>query len=598
MKNKGLLLLLLFFLSCSKSHRAPLLISAEIKRPGVIERGLAAEGRELCLKDLYTVDALGAEARELEAQDSGEAVTGNWKHLDLSLLPAPQGRFLKIYGEEIGDISPNGGIDWSSCRDLLCVFDRVYGKTRPSTAGLVHYLWYLKMGHMLALDNHVPRQRSTRPGEFNNKPIPLSAYLFSENELYGFWRLTHILGAPHAHLPRMKQIQRVPRGETFEESDYRSRCGLSGSNGWTKLTDGCLSLGDDPDTGYFYTSVVHELSHHVDYELGRRIGATYRSHQTDHLALSGFELQERRESNGNILRSWQKDPSKKSVSTYANSSPQEWFAEVMAYVRVQADIANQRLSREQLNFFANEFYEGREFTQDALFSQWLIEERSWLAERLHMGTMPSDIENELLARMKIKKIEGCQLLKDNRGRDQFRSELRRELASIRSAPAKSREDAVYAYLDCLGEVNERSCFERDPALALYSFSTIKEEVDARYRALVLGRVVSISEKAERLWGSCLEGAHDRDELVRGSFKAREGYVVSSIANCLNARLTDEIRSVVREFSVRHAKEELLLYQITISSFIERLHQLHALALLEEKRQRPATPLFHVNSESY
>lgn len=376
MKNSKyfFLLILMAGVGCSKKTPETLLSRFEKKaeKYDFAVRKLASTKEARCLADIFTPETLAEEVRELEKSYAGAPkVRGYWKHLDLSRLPVPQANFLKTYGDQIGDLRNPDSIDYSMCDNLPCIFNRIYGKENH-VGGYVHYLWYLKFGHMLSLDNKVPEQTSNQPGVYNQKQFPLSAYLYNEKELYGLWRLSHMLKAPHTTLRYLKEVQRVPRGENFE-GDYGSACGLAYSGGWIKLNDGCLTTYQNPDNGYLYQAVTHELNHHIDFEQGRGTRNFYRSHQQDYLNLAGFFKNEYVDENGTLVSQWAHKEGIKLVTSYAGTSPQENFAESLSMFRVDGDTTKKKITPQHFSFVSEEYYEGRSFEKEELMKAWIQE---------------------------------------------------------------------------------------------------------------------------------------------------------------------------------------------------------------------------------
>ena len=373
--EESLLFLLIVLVGCSKRNPGPLITRWEknIAQSGAVERSLASTSQGRCLKNIFNVDTLKEEIFELEKKYAeGQRVEGRWKHLDLSELPVPQANFLNTFGNEIGDLRDQSTIDYSSCRDLPCLFNKIYGK-EDHVAGYVHYLWYLKFGNMLSADNKVPDQKSSTPGEYNGRVIDLKKYLFHDKELYALWRLTLMLRPPHTTLSYLKEIQRVPRGERIEKNEYAQACGLAHSGGWIILTDGCLKVDENSDEGYLYQAVLHELSHHLDFELGRGTRAFYRSHKKDYLKMSGMLLEEYVNEKGKIIRKWVHAPGIKMISDYAGTSPQENFAESISMFRIHGEETKNKINDEHYQFLSTEYYQNRRFEKEDLMKQWIQE---------------------------------------------------------------------------------------------------------------------------------------------------------------------------------------------------------------------------------
>jgi hypothetical protein len=267
-------LVLLGTVGCTKKPEPKTLISQWEKYQAfesTVERKLASSTNGQCLNDIFTVDTLKDEVRSLESKYvNSPRVEGYWKHLDLSRLPVPQANFLKKFGGGFGDRANPEAIDYSSCYDVPCIFNKIYNKENH-VAGYVHYLWYLKFGHMLSADNDTYPHNKT-PGIYNGKKFELSDYLYADHELYSFWRLSLMLKAPHTTLSSMKEIQKIPRGEKFEPLDFKRACGIAYSTGWILLTDNCIRIDKkNPDKGGLYWSLTHELNHQIDFQEGLEI---------------------------------------------------------------------------------------------------------------------------------------------------------------------------------------------------------------------------------------------------------------------------------------------------------------------------------------
>jgi hypothetical protein len=374
-KNRFLGGMLLLLIGCSQERGTPkLLISSfEIKDESSshLVRKLASKNEVQCLDSIFSVETLKEEIRLLERKyASGAKVTGSWKHLNLAELPIPQANFLKTYGSRIGDLKDPGKIDYSGCFDVPCIYNRIYGNG-DSIAGYVHYLWYLRFGHMLSADNLVPDQKSKFPGVYRGKNYPLSSYLYNEDELYGFWRLSLMLGPPMTTLSSMDEIQRIPRGEFFEDRD-EFICGLASNGGYIRLTDRCLKIDRNLDRGYLYPAVSHEIAHEVDYEEGRkRYQATYRSEQPDYLKFAGMTLNEYKDESGTLIREWKVKSGTKFVTGYSSFTPAENFAETLAYYRHDGDETIENISAEHARFVAKDYFQNRSFDRKSLFKRWI-----------------------------------------------------------------------------------------------------------------------------------------------------------------------------------------------------------------------------------
>lgn len=148
-------------------------------------------------------------------------------------------------------------------------------------------------------------------------------------------------------------------------------CGLAHSSGWITLADSCLGTDENPDFGFLYTGVIHELSHHVDFEEGRRLNLSNRSLKEDYLNVSGMSLTEFVDTSKKIKREWGFKGVRKVVSSYAETSPIENFAESLAFFRVQADHTKNNLSLEHFSFVSENYYQKRSFENHLLIKKWI-----------------------------------------------------------------------------------------------------------------------------------------------------------------------------------------------------------------------------------
>ncbi len=518
MKRSNLFWVALLMLGACTKKSPELLITLWDKKAAPSERTLLrtlASSQNQCMKDVFTVETLKAEVRELERRFTrGRPVSGRWKHIDLSTLPVAQGNFLKSFGRELGDLTNPQAIDFSSCTDVPCVFNRIYGKG-DEVNGYVHYIWYLKFGHLLAADNKVPMQTSMSAGEFNGKAIPFSNYLFDEKELYAFWRLSYMLKAPHTTLRYLTQIQRIPRGELFEGANAGA-CGLAYSSGFITLTDGCLTFDSySQDNGWIYQAITHELSHQVDMEEGRGSISGFRSSRQDYVSLSGLAMTEYVDAAGKPQRGWQLAPGAKVVSDYAKTNPTENFAESVAVFRIDGARAKEGLSNDHYGFVSRSYYQNREFTVPALMSSWIQENASEISEAVLkavadcarpgasgrsqyfrrgdfstnvtanvlgcISERASQISAELRAKVAITTAQGCDTLATGGNRDSWNALVKDHLkTSFERHLVQGKEDPQYlgrlqefmqdinnptlartAYLTCYQSPNESSCYAEE-----------------------------------------------------------------------------------------------------------------------------------------
>lgn len=500
---------------CSKKTPETLISKWEMKAEEnvAVERALASAPQGQCLKDIFSVEILKAETKELEKKFAGGAkVSGTWKHLNLANLPVPQANFLKTFGDKIGDLRNPDAIDYSTCDDVPCIINKIYGKDNH-VAGYVHYNWFLKFGNLLSADNMSPAQNSKIAGEYNGKVHSLDKYLYDDKELYGFWRLSLMLKTPHTGLTYLREIQRVPRGERFEGKDMGAACGLAYSSGFILLNDGCLTIYErQQDTGYLYQAVTHELSHQVDYHEGRGTKSFYRSHKQDYLDLAGMWLKEFVDADGKQVRQWQLHPGTKLMTSYAGTSPQENFAESIAMFRVDGDHAKQQVTDKHFDFLRKDYYQDRSYQKEEIIKSWIQQYTPETGKAVFkavvdcskepaspksayfkkqdfsspvlpgmlncFGNKAVEIGQSLRAKITMYEADGCQTLVNSSAKskwdgyikdhlkiafDKYLKELEQDkeyLARIQSfyAQVSDKTIAREAYINCYGEQSEEACF--------------------------------------------------------------------------------------------------------------------------------------------
>lgn len=517
--NFTVLSLLLIGVSCTKAPVQESLISSWDKHSDkevVLERALASANQGQCLSAIFSVDTLKAEVKEIERKyEKASRVRGRWRHLELDQLPVPQANFLKEFGDKIGDLRDDS-IDYTGCESVPCIYNRIYGK-EDNIAGYVHYLWYLKFGHMLSADNLIPivDGETTSPGRYNGKFLSLDQYLYNDQELYALWRLTLMLKSPQTTLKNLREVQRIPRGEEFEGEDYKGACGLAYSRGWIKLTDGCLRVGRNQDQGYLYQAVTHELNHHVDFEGGKGSRVFYRSHEIDYAEVAGFSMTNEFVKGGSTVREWGKTPGIKIVTNYAGTSPQENFAESLAMFRIDGDLTRSKITEPHFNWVSQNYYQARSFEKDSLISHWLekysLETGKAILNAVtdcnSMRTSPKsvyfkatdfsapimpgmlncignsavELSQMLKAKISIHEPEGCLALEESNGKgkwdgkiksylikafDKFLIELQNDkdyLARIQEFrnQLSDKKIAKNAYVNCFEEADEETCFNTE-----------------------------------------------------------------------------------------------------------------------------------------
>ncbi len=509
------------FISCSQKVEHTLLLdhwSQKEKNVSIVERKLAAATEAECMRDTFTIDTLKAEISAIESKYKNEKkLSGSFEGLDYQDIPLTQGKFLATYGSSFGDKNKEEKIDYRGCSDVPCLLNKIYGQD-SGIEGHAIYLWYLKTGHILAVDNYVYEQKSSRGGEYQGNKHPLKDYLFSKDELYGFWRLSHMISDSYKTLTTLKEIQRVPKGESFEGRSAMT-CGLAWSSGWIQLTDSCLDFGyNNVDSGFFYESVTHEMAHEIDFQAGAKLGKSYRSQEPDWMEASGWELKEVRNAEGvtpQITRTLSIKPGfTKFVSSYAQTSPAENFADTLSLYLHNGDHTKATIPDSLYQIVKSGYYTQEEYTLDANINR-IVEnnyarvvkdildmtvsclepdgsikssyfDKVKFQEKIPplilncMGAQAEILEKTIIARVKMTEPEGCNISKIKiNGAKNLQAAWKMAVAKqIDEAYSKMKSDSQYLarikefyeklsldqdadklYVACFGEVDEKLCFD-------------------------------------------------------------------------------------------------------------------------------------------
>lgn len=348
----------------------------------------------VCKSELFSVEELKREAAHYEAMlEGGAPLSGSWEHLELKDLPLAQARFFRALGSNWGDLNNPGSIDVSACQDVPCVVNTVYGST-TGIEGWSTYVWWLKMGNILTFKNRVYKQASPFGGKYNGNAYTLKDYLFTENEHYAFWRLTHLLPTRFKSITNLKAFHRLPKNENFEgyQPDV---CGLASGDGHIMLKHTCLSLGDfDPafskDRGTFYHLVVHEMAHILDNLLsGVPERFLYFSHQAAWRTQGLWnEVEAVDPVTKAVTRSWVSTlPKENFVTPYAQTTPVEHFAETTAFYRYNGPLSKSALPPATYDFMKDHIYEKAEFTDAGMAAYLRQQAERQLSPQVFSATM-------------------------------------------------------------------------------------------------------------------------------------------------------------------------------------------------------------------
>ncbi len=609
-------------------------------------RSLASDVPTKCMRDLFTVENLKAEVSELETLMDTNRLSGQWQHLDLATLPTSAAVFLTKYGDKLGDKTPGGSIAVESCQDIPCIYNSLYG-TPDGIAGYVHYLWFLRTGVYLAADNVVPDQAVPTPGIYNGKSHPLLSYLLEDDELYGFWRLSKLLKSPYTTLTYLKEIQRMPRGEEFEGNN-KGACGLAHSEGWIALTDSCLIVYPGSDSGYLFPAVIHELTHQLDFEEGKRLNDDlYRSHLSDHMAMTGFSMSEYRDTAGRIVRTYNLKPGSRLVSDYAKTSPQESFAELLAYYLVDGDKVKLKVDQPSLDFAAG-YFQGKNFELQSMADSWardagVLRTNDILKAMISCSTSEclnqslNVLAQEEMGRIRSQEPDGCRVLTNPLIAQTMPSKITEAMSETSANLLFPNSDdpdirqkilenfdsildpgAAYAGFFVCHKQNAE-CYQNEVTsrktpdleqygegkatlLTMYSetyrFERIRNEVTSFYNSLLSSREGIMKIKADELWESCKKiPVSDTNPPTGTDYVVRDGYMVSSFYNCLNRGFTSGLNSTLNaiklsEFSPKNPDERAFILELLKPKFTEILDTKLVSARKHEDKYREAFSTQH------
>ena len=516
---------IILLVGCTQQKQPVSLLSKlemKSKVDDVAVRRLASMEGDKCLPDIFTLDTLKEEIKVLEKKfESGKKVEGTWNHLDLSKMPIAQAQFLKRFGSKIGDRNNPDLFDYSSCETVPCVINKIYDDEK-SLAGYVHYLWYLKMGNLLAPTNNVYNPRNQQPaGQYNGKTLSVSDYLYNDKEIFAIWRMLKLLKEPFTSLADLTEIYKVPRGHLFDFEEKKRQegkgglgtvCGEAWTSGYINMQDSCLTLSNNNMSGYFYQSFIHELGHQVDFDESKSQRVSRRSNMEDYLKVSGFYLVEYKNEAGETVKQWKLREGTLLPSSYGGTTPTENFAESLAQHRVSGESMLSRMSATHRNFIAENYYDKETYNNSALISKWIKQKqqfinqqafqsvgnclkdtaaraskhlnkselRNWLTNNqvACLGDKFFEFEKEFVAELKVYDPDGCNVLTPFVQGDQLRPALKsvviqamnRYLDEVSKdsdyfkriedllAQLDNRDIAREAYLSCFDPKDEKACY--------------------------------------------------------------------------------------------------------------------------------------------
>jgi hypothetical protein len=623
--RKNSFFILFLFINCVRDEfNSSLYIKKSIKNS--VSRNLAGEKRVRCFKDRFKEEYLQNEVDEIELLYPENKTEGeNWKGLDLSSLRLSEVNFIKKFGHKIGNLKGREE-DFSGCKNLICVINRIYQNKIPE-AGYVHYLWFLKTNQLLSFDNLIPKQKSKNPGEFNGKQIPFENYLFSKEELNFFWVLTHLMTGPFLNSELLKEIQRVPRGEKFEESNLKEYCGLASPAGWIKLTDACLIKDHDQKNSFPYLSILHEISHQLDFYLGRKqFQSPYRSHMPDYLDVSGLYLEEFINEDGYIFREWKSKEDAHFLNPYSKVNPQENFSEVSAHYVLNSSLMKKIISEKQYSFLKDKIFSGREFSPNDEKRDWIEKRQSLILESILTEIMDCGLDDECIRDQKNKLVEkvvnhiefeepfACDELSFDGERENLKlnillaintnfekvESLRKqnleENLSIFEERSFKEKPGILSYLDCYKE--NKNCYLNlvkdklgndlgEIYAQIFPFEAMQTFVNGQLRIFTQPLYSELRGRTEKIWQECSKENNNFTLFIEKYHFIPSGYLDMNQLKCVNYHIENLISAQIQNIEeIEHEAEKLIFLDeilILLNGVLEE--QYRSLKISERKNYK-------------
>jgi hypothetical protein len=543
-----------------------------------------------CLKDrIRDPQFLRQEVARLEEQWKGVPVNDSWGNVNLATLPPSQAEFLSSNDRWIATENDFGKLDFSSCSDVPCILNRVYG-FNASDQGWKVYYFYLATGYTLSCSRFVPIMPTKLWNDWQDKlgasrrfgTAPMSQFLFTDTQLTSFWKLSYLLPGSYRRMKSLDWFHRVPAGYSPEDKEWDSTvCGDSEGlkeHGYIRLArcldednGGLVYEGDDPNLqdngirGIFYLTVAHEMTHSWDRlnSPSERMenGTLYEvplSETAAWMKYSGWFDQTVTRPKGSdvvIERSkWARHNREGFVRDYAATSPNEDFAETAAWVRFRPELAAKR-SGDKARYLSNLIFGGRTYDADGLARYYEDE-----AVRL----LKSDSGLEKLAQQCLDQKGGAQAP-----------------TATTACMERGLNDAIDAAFDDLRGREWEACDQleaRDSEIRHRVFSRVNADVAAALSETIdLDRVLKGAEQLRSALASqvdpragyehCYRQARPED-CYRQAVSDGFDRVAQPFAAQLESKLPSEKAAYLAQHSFEHSREESTLSYQKILAGIE------------------------------
>lgn len=297
-----------------------------------------------------------------------------------SSLPKAQQVYLSWTGRELG-ILPAEGVDYSGCATLPCLVNRVYGEAENALPGWVHYWFFLRTGYVLNAAAVYPGMDSTQV-----KAAPKD-FLFTPEELRGFWRAAQSAPRPMANLAGLSRVYRIPRGHRLPSADDSDACGrfygghwwdvgdhgeqidIRSSPGYILLDSECLEIIASMNTQEWIGHLEGDFSHEVGHALekssidgsARKVSLVF---DPDWSKLNGWKFDSRLV-DGRYVYQYSRDPQAEFVSDYAKTSPAEDWAESIAFYRYGAETLREKAPK-KFEYLKSKVFDGVSYDRSGL----------------------------------------------------------------------------------------------------------------------------------------------------------------------------------------------------------------------------------------
>lgn len=359
----GLLTLSLVIVSCSKREFKPIsyLNIAPEKNP---LRVPANSINNKCFTDTFEIDRIRQDIATMEKTWKKKAkVPSKFEKFSLSIA---QTHYVNRFHEYI---FMNEQSD--SCNDLQCLLNISYGD-RNSEAGDRIYHWFLKMGTGISTLDKIPTYSRESFKDKTRKD-----FLFPVEELKFLNMISFIVSSKYKDL-YISTMHRFPNGTSPGASVAGAYNGFRGA--YKKphreifLTQQNFSYSDNGIIkGYYIHTLVHELSHALDFSYGdpdeilSKVSITPKwtdlSWQWGEAKVSyteevnGLEVEKEK-----TIMKWIPSSAKEDtfLREYMKVSPQEDFADVGAYYVVDPEKLHEKAS-DKFSVFQDDFYFGDSF---------------------------------------------------------------------------------------------------------------------------------------------------------------------------------------------------------------------------------------------